>query len=484
MMTLIHTPLKEISKIRETLRATFKAGVTRPLAWRKHQLYQLARLAQNEADVICDALAEDLSKPRVEVLMGEVGAIVERATKSASLLDTWAAAEYPEVPDWQKGWKPTLLKAPRGTVLIISPWNYPFVLTFQPLIGAIAAGCCAVIKPSEGVPHFSQLIADLLPKYLDPSAYRVANGAVQEVTKLLEFQWDHIFYTGNSRVARIIASAAAKYLTPLSLELGGKSPVIVDSACDMDLAAKRILWGKCNNAGQICVAPDYILVPWTKQDELVQGFKKAYKSFFPDGALGDPHYGSIVNELHFNRLCSLLDRTKGDKVTDVIEGRKDSARKRIEPTVVTNVKDGDSLLEEELFGPILPIIPVDGLDEALALINARPHPLVLYAFTEDPHAKQRLIEETQSGGIVFNDTFQQLAVNELPFAGVGESGYGYQVMKYTYDTFTQLRSSIDMPKEAEPLLQLRYPPHGPVAVKALTGAAHLHIPQSTPTDGR
>lgn len=241
------------------------------------------------------------------------------------------------------------------------PWNYPIVLSFQPLIGAIAAGCCAVIKPSEAVPHVSQLIADLLPKYLDPCAYWVVNGAVPEATKLLELQWDHIFYTGNSRVARVIASAAAKYLTPLSLELGGKSPVLVDAAYDMDLAAKRILWGKCNNAGQvsdaacsrdrilksqICVAPDYILVHWTKQDELVQGLKKAYKSFFPDGALGASHYGSIVNEFHFERLSSLLDRTKGEKV---LEGRRDAARKRIEPTVVTNVKDGDSLLEEYAF---------------------------------------------------------------------------------------------------------------------------------------
>jgi len=395
-------------------------------------------------------------------------------------LDAWAAPEHPEVPDLQKGWKPTLLKAPKGTVLIISPWNYPFILTFQPLIGAIAAGCCAVIKPSELVPHVSQLIAELLPKYLDSSAYRVVNGAVQETTKLLELQWDHIFYTGNGRVARIIASAAAKHLTPLSLELGGKSPVLVDSAYDMDLAAKRILWGKCNNAGQICVAPDYILVPRAKQDELVQAFKKAYESFFPDGALGTSYYGSIVNESHFKRLSSLLDRTGGEKVTDVMQGRKDAVRKRIEPTVVTNVKDGDALLEEELFGPILPIVPIDSLDEALAFINARPHPLVLYAFTEDPFVKQRLIDETQSGGIVFNDTFQQLAVTELPFAGVGESGYGYQVLKYTYDAFTQLRSSIDMPKEAEPSLQLRYPPHGPEAVKALTSAVHLSIPRSTP----
>ncbi|KAI9459378.1 aldehyde dehydrogenase [Boletus coccyginus] len=475
--------LEHGAQIRETLVATFKAGVTRPLAWRKHQLYQLARLAQNEADAICDALAKDLSKPKMEVLLTEVGPIVERALKSAEQLDAWAAPEYPEVPDFQKEWKPTVLKAPKGTVLIISPWNYPFIIISQTLIGAIAAGCCGVVKPSEAVPHFSQLIADLLPRYLDPSAYRVVNGAVQEATKLLELQWDHIFYTGNGRVARIIASAAAKYLTPLTLELGGKSPVFVDSAYDMELAAKRILWGKCNNAGQICVAPDYILVHQMKQDELVQGFKKAYKSFFPDGALDSPHYGSIVNELHFNRLSSLLDRTKGKTVTDVSEGRKDAARKRIEPTVVTSVKSGDSLLEEEIFGPILPIISVDSLDEALAFINALPHALVLYAFTEDPIVKQRLIDETQSGGIVFNDTLQQVAVNELPIAGVGESGYGYQTLKYTYDAFTQLRSSIDMPKEAEPFLELRYPPHGPEAMNTLTGAVHLPIPQSTP-DGR
>ncbi|KAF9235408.1 aldehyde dehydrogenase [Melanogaster broomeanus] len=459
MATLLHTPIDEIAKIRDALRATFKSGVTRPVAWRKHQLYQLARMAQNEAEAFCDALAKDLSKPRVEVMAAEVGPVVERALKSAEQLEEWARPECPEVPGWQKGWKPTLLKAPKGTVLIISPWNYPVILTFQPLIGAIAAGCCAVVKPSEAVPHFSQLIAELLPKYLDPSAYRIVNGAVPEGAQLLDLQWDHIFYTGNGRVARIVAAAAVKHLTPLSLELGGKSPVIVDAAYDMDLAAKRILWGKCNNAGQICVAPDYILVPRTKQDELVRGFEKAYKAFFPDGALGD-------------------------KVTGVMEGRKDAARKRIEPTVVKDVKDSDSLMEEEIFGPVLAIIPVDDLEEAIAFINARPHPLVLYVFTEDPVAKEKIINETQSGGIVFNDTFQHLAVGELPFSGIGESGYGYQFMKYTYDTFTHLRSSIDMPKEAEPFLQMRYPPHGAEAAQALAGAAYLPIPPSSPPSGR
>ncbi|KAJ8597086.1 aldehyde dehydrogenase [Rhizopogon salebrosus TDB-379] len=476
MTTFVSTAVDAIPGIRNALRGTFQSGVTRSIPWRQNQLYQLARMAQNERDAICDALQKDLGKPRTEVLMAEVAPVVERAVKTAEQLPQWASPEYPEVPGWQKQWKPTLYKAPKGTVLIISPWNYPVILSFQPLIGAIAAGCTAVLKPSELVPTFSQLLADIMPKYLDPNAYGIVNGYVPETTKLLELQWDHIFYTGNGKVARIIASAAAKHLTPMTLELGGKSPVIIDSTCDIDLAAKRILWGKCNNAGQICIAPDYVVVQRDKQDELVKAFQKHYHAFFPRGALDSPSFGSIVSELHHKRLTSLLARTKGEVV---LQGRADAARKRLEPTIVKDVVDGDSLLEEELFGPILPIVAVDSLKQAIDFVNARSHPLVLYAFTENESVKQQLAAETQSGNIVFNDTFQQLAVNELPFGGVGESGYGSQVMKYTYDTFTQLRSSIDMPKEAEPHLAVRYLPHSEEAVKALTGAVYTPIPRSS-----
>lgn len=432
-------------------------------------------MAQNERELICDALLKDLGKPRTEVLTSEVGSIIERAVKSAEQLPEWAKTEHPDVGDWQKSWNPAIYKAPRGTVLIISPWNYPMILSFQPLIGAIAAGCTAVLKPSELVPTFSQLLEEIVPKYLDPNAYRVVNGAVSETSELLELQWDHIFYTGNGRVARIVASAAAKHLTPLALELGGKSPVIVDSAYDIDLAAKRILWGKCNNAGQICVAPDYILVQRDKQDELVKAFQKHYNAFFPKGALDSPSFGSIVSDSHYKRLTSLLSHTKGEVV---LQGRTDAARRRLEPTIVKDVAEGDSLLEEELFGPILPIVPVDSLKQAIDFVNARSHPLVLYAFSDNESMKQQLLSETQSGGIVFNDTFQQLAVSQLPFAGVGESGYGYQFMKYTYDTFTQLRSSIDMPKEAEARLAMRYPPHSEDAVKSLIAAVYRSIPSS------
>ncbi|KIM65527.1 hypothetical protein SCLCIDRAFT_1212262 [Scleroderma citrinum Foug A] len=475
MTTLTHTAIDEIPKIRDDLRATFRSGVTRPLEWRKHQLYQLVRLAQNEANAICDALARDYTKPRFEV-MGEVATVVERALSSVEQLEEWVKPEQPDVPESQKGWKPTIYKAPKGTVLIISPWNYPMILTLQPLIGAIAAGCCAVLKPSEAVPHFSNLIADLIPKYLDSSAYRVVNGAIPETSKLLELQWDHIFYTGNGRVGRIVASAAAKHLTPCSLELGGKCPVYVDSTFDMDLAAKRILFGKCQNAGQICVAPDYVLVPRQKQDELIQGFEKAYKAFFPNGALDDMHYGSIVNGMHFQRLTNLLDRSEGEKVGGVMAGSKNPENRRFEPIVVKGVKANDSLLEEEIFGPILPIVAVDSLNEAIDFVNERPHPLLLYAFTEDPITKERLINETQSGGITFNDTVQQLFVAQLPFAGIGESGYGYQFLRYTFEAFTHLRSSVDIPKEAEPALSSRYLPRSDEALKFLERAVNMPIP--------
>jgi aldehyde dehydrogenase (NAD+) len=253
------------------------------------------------------------------------------------------------------------------------------ILTFQPLIGAIAAGCTAVLKPSELVPTFSQLLEEIVPKYLDPNVCRVVNGAVPETSELLELQWDHIFYTGNGRVARIIASAAAKHLTPLSLELGGKSPVIIDSAYDIDLAAKRILWGKCNNAGQvslyrpifwaaereflqICVAPDYVLVQRDKQDELVKAFQKHYNAFFPDGALDSPLFGSIVSELHHKRLTSLLSRTKGEIV---LQGRADAARRRLEPTIVKDVADGDSLLEESVLPYVINVILIVFIENSL-----------------------------------------------------------------------------------------------------------------------
>ncbi|KAI0060490.1 aldehyde dehydrogenase [Artomyces pyxidatus] len=453
---LQYTSLDEIQSTYDDLQKTFRAGKARPLAWRQHQLRQLLLMLNENQQAIVGALQADLNKPAAESLLGEVGAGIRTAERTLARVEEWVKPELVAVDEWQQSWSPTINKTPKGVVLIISPWNYPFILNIQPLIGAISAGCPAVLKPSEISAHTSALLADLIHKYLDNSTYRVVNGAVKETTYLLELKWDHIFYTGNSKVARIIATAAAKHLTPCTLELGGKSPVVVDAAhTDLKLAAKRILWGKTTNAGQICVAPDYILIPRDAQDAFIEALKEAYSTFHPGGALGSDSYGSIVSKGHYDRLQDLIKRTTAKPV---IGGGSDGQR-TIEPTVYRDVTQGDALLEGEIFGPLLPLVPVDNIQEAIEFINERSHPLALYVFTDDPEVKQAFVEQTLSGSLVFNDVFQHLSVGELPFQGIGESGYGAQHLKYTFDGFTHHRATVDIPFSAEPILARRYPPY-------------------------
>ncbi|PFH47735.1 hypothetical protein AMATHDRAFT_67022 [Amanita thiersii Skay4041] len=474
-MSTNYTPLEQIPIIRDELRATFRSGRTRSLEWRRHQLLQLARMAKENGDALAAAVNADLGRPKLETFLGEVGPIIERCMICADKLEEWTKPERVEVPDWMKLWNPTVYKAAKGTVLIIAPWNYPMILSLQPLYGAISAGCCAVIKLSELSPNYSALVAELLPKYLDSSAYRTILGAVPEVTKTLELQWDHIFYTGNGKVGRIIAAAAAKHLTPLTLELGGKSPVIIDRDFDLRLAAKRILWGKTTNCGQICVSPDYVLIPRDKQDKFIAAVKDAYAEFYPQGALNSDSFGRVVTETHFKRLLGLLEKTQGQ----IVFGGKNDGKKRIEPTIIRDVKPGDALLDEELFGPLLPLVPVDTLDEAIEYINTRDHALVLYAFTENEEVKKKINENTTSGNLVFNDTFMQLAVNELPFGGVGESGYGRQVLKFSCDLFMYQRSCVDIPRAAEPGLETRYPPYTQEKFEFFSAPARVEIPNSS-----
>ncbi|KAJ7174897.1 aldehyde dehydrogenase [Mycena filopes] len=469
------TPISQLQEIHETLRANFQSGVTRPLAWRKHQILQVARMVQDNAEAVAEALAKDLGKPKAEAYI-EIGTIVEKCLLSVQRLDEWAKPTAVEAPDWQKAWNPTVHKAPKGTVLIIAPWNFPVILTLGPLFGAIAAGCCAVVKPSEMAPHTADVIANLFPKYLDAGAYRVVLGAAPETTALLELRWDHIFYTGNGRIARIISAAAAKHLTPLTLELGGKSPVIVDpSSFDIDLAAKRILWAKVHNSGQICIAPDYILVPRAHQDALVSAFRRWYAEFFAEGSMRSDSIARIVTPAHHSRLVDLLKRSEGRVV---MGGETEEATRKIEPTVLVDVLPGDALMEGEIFGPLLPILAVDSMDEAIDFVRKRDHPLVLYAFTDDPALKERLIAETMSGALVFNDLIQHSGVHDLPFGGVGESGHGSQGLKYTFDAFSYDRASVDIPKESEVFNGVRYPPYTEEKFKAISAAALLPIPSS------
>ncbi|KAG9102504.1 hypothetical protein FRC06_001917 [Ceratobasidium sp. 370] len=468
------TPIAHYAGYRQVLRASFRAGVPRPIEYRQKQLAQLAYMFQDNTQRFTDALYQDLGKPALEVYMAEIGAVVNGALKSAREVSEWAAPTEVQTDDMWKPFAPRIYKAAKGVVLVIGPSNYPCILTMQPLTGAIAAGCCAVVKPSELTPAYANLLAELLPQYLDPACYRVVNGSVPETTALLELQWDHIFYTGSATVAKIVATAAAKHLTPCSLELGGKCAVVLDPNVPADdpeyvlRAARRIMWGKVQHAGQVCISADYMLVHESQVDELVAAFKTVLNQFYPDGALAESAtYSSILNCAHLARQQKLLTDTKG-KI--VIGGKVDETRLKVEPTVVILDDRQDVLMQSEIFGPILPIIPVKDMDDALNFINDLPHALSLYLFSADSALKNRFIKETLSGSIIFNDTFQQLAVTNLPFGCVGASGYGYQGGKYTFDGFTHLRSSIDVPKEAEPHLTIRYPPYTEQTANIFAGA--------------
>jgi acyl-CoA reductase-like NAD-dependent aldehyde dehydrogenase len=342
------------------------------------------------------------------------------------------------------------------------------------LTGAIAAGCPAVVKFSEVVPASAALMQELFPKYLDPKVVRFVNGGIPQTTALLEKRWGHIFYTGNGIVGRIVATAAAKTLTPCTLELGGKSPTIIDPEFDLKIAARRILWGKIQNSGQLCVAPDYVLTTKECEPKLVEAFKEVLAEFYPQGAQASEAYSRMANNRHYKRVETTLQNTKG-KV--VIGGNRDEQDKFIEPTIVTDVGKDDILMQDELFAPVIPIITVKDMDEAIEYINDGENPLALYLFTTNPELKQKVIDYTLSGNVVINDTLQQIAAPDLPFGGVGESGYGLSYGRFIYDGFTHLRTVVDVPPEAEPFFGFRYPPYTAEKADMLKAAmAPLKIP--------
>ncbi|KAJ8090115.1 Hexadecenal dehydrogenase [Marasmius tenuissimus] len=315
-MTLDYTPIDDIPKVHKELNETFIERVSLPIAWRQHQLLQVARMLQENHQAFADALNKDLGRPAHEAYTMEISTMIDRAISSAKALPKWAAPEnkVDDVPDWQKDWRPTVYRTPKGVVLVIAPWNYPVILSIQPLMGAIAAGCPAVLKPSEVASNVATVLAEYIPKYLDNRAYKVVNGGVKETTKLLELKCANLFYTGNGTVARIISAAAAKHLTPLTLELGGKSPVIIDPEVDLDIAAKRVLYGKLSNAGQLCVTPDYIYIPTAKDPDAVKrfvaSFKKAVNECWPNGSLTSSDFSHIINQNHFKRVDNIISRTK------------------------------------------------------------------------------------------------------------------------------------------------------------------------------
>ncbi|MDX3457109.1 aldehyde dehydrogenase family protein [Streptomyces sp. ME02-8801-2C] len=435
------------------LRATFQTGHTKPLAWRKQQLRALRTLLTEHQEVFEQALHTDLGKSATESYVMEIGFLVAEIDHTLRHLDRWLRPSRVSVPLSLMPARASTVREPLGTVLIIAPWNYPLNLALAPLIGALAAGNCVVLKPSEVAPATSAVLAHWLPRVLDPQAVAVVEGGVPETTALLDQRFDHIFYTGNGTVGRIVMAAAARHLTPVTLELGGKSPALVEPGADLATAARRIAWGKFMNAGQTCVAPDYVLAIGEAGTEMEAHLTDAIREMYgPDPARSND-YGRIINERHFDRVAGLLKDGR-----TVVGGDHDRDARYIAPTVLADVDPDSAVMREEIFGPILPIVRVPDLDAAIAFITGRDKPLALYAFTASKSSKRRLIAETSSGGLAFGVPTAQLAVPGLPFGGVGESGMGRYHGSHSLDTFSHTKSVLDKPLQPD-TLRVTYPPY-------------------------
>ncbi|AFR06795.1 aldehyde dehydrogenase [Nocardiopsis alba ATCC BAA-2165] len=420
------------------LRGTFASGRTKPLAWRRAQLRALRRMLVEERPTLEKALQDDLGKSPLEAHTTEIGFVINEIDHTLKHLASWLRPERVSVPMALAPARARRVREPLGTVLVISPWNYPVNLALAPMVGALAAGNSVLLKPSELAPATSNALADLLPRYLDTEAVAVVEGGVPESTALLAERFDHIFYTGNSTVARIVMAAAVEHLTPVTLELGGKSPAIVEPGVDLATVARRLAWGKFTNAGQTCVAPDYVLAIGDTAAGLQRELGAAITEMFGSDPRKSPDYGRVVNERHFDRLTALMD--SGEVV---VGGSSDRADLYIAPTVLGGVSPDSPVMAEEIFGPILPIVEVADLDEAIAYVNDHEKPLALYGFTDSDVTKRRLTTETSSGAVGFGLPIAHLAVPDLPFGGVGESGMGAYHGKASIDVFSHTKSVLD-----------------------------------------
>ncbi|MET0716258.1 MAG: aldehyde dehydrogenase family protein [Mycetocola sp.] len=433
-------------------RDAFRAGTTKPIVWRLRQLTALRRMLLEQGSVLEDALASDLGKSPTESQMSEIGVVVGEIDNTIRHLRRWLRPKRVSVPLSVAPAAARVVREPLGVVLVIAPWNYPVQLALVPLAGALAAGNAVLLKPSELAPATSALLARLIPEYLDRSAVAVVEGGVDETTELLTEKFDHIFFTGNARVGRIVAHAAAEHLTPVTLELGGKSPVYVHDDADPAEIADRLVFGKFLNAGQTCVAPDYVLATPETARRLLPHLQDAVTRLYGDDPQASPDYGRIVNDRQFSRLSGLLDGVRAD-----IGGTTDKATRYIAPTIVDGVGMDAPLMQEEIFGPILPIVHVSGVDQAIEVISEREKPLALYLFTESRAIVRRFLRDTSSGALGVSIPAAHLLVPGLPFGGVGESGMGRYHGEFSIDTFSHHKAVLSKPTRPD-TLKLIYPP--------------------------
>jgi aldehyde dehydrogenase (NAD+) len=437
------------------MRQPVSDGATRPRSWRLEQLDRLERAIAERRDAVLKALASDLGKPPVEAYF-ELVAVQQEIQLVRSRLRRWMAPRAVGLPVFLQPGRAEVIREPLGCVLVIGPWNYPFLLSLQPLVSALAAGNTVVLKPSEHAPATSALIAELISAAFPTTTVQVVQGDGPVAQALLQERFDHIFFTGGERVGRLVMEAAARHLTPVTLELGGKSPAVVLRDADLEVSARRLVWGKCLNAGQTCIAPDYLLVDEAVVTPLIERLGERISQCFGDDPLASDDLGCLVNQAQFERLHALLEgaRSRGQVL---FGGQSDASRRRIAPTLIQVDSLDDPLMHEELFGPLLPVLRVNDLNEAIERINQRPKPLALYLFSKQRDAQQQILERTSSGGVCFNDVVMHVSVPDLPFGGVGNSGMGSYHGEAGFRTFSHERSVLRRPFRLD--VPFRYPPY-------------------------
>ncbi|XP_076832572.1 aldehyde dehydrogenase family 3 member A2a [Brachyhypopomus gauderio] len=434
-------------------RKAFQTGRSKTPAYRIQQLKNLQRFITEKQKDITHALKKDLHKSENGTQLYEILGLEGEINLAISKLSQWMAPRPVTKNLLTISDVVYIQPEPLGVVLIIGAWNYPITVTLQPLVGAIAAGNAVVVKPSEVSAHTAKVL-ELLPLYLDSEMYPVVTGGVPETQELLKQRFDHIFYTGSSVVGKVVMEAAARHLTPVTLELGGKSPCFIDGDCDLRVACRRITWGKFVNCGQTCISPDYILCEPSIQDKVVEEIRKCIKEFYTDDPKTFIDYGRIINQRHFKRVMALIEGS-----TVAIGGENDESQCYIAPTVLRDVSADSKVMQEEIFGPVLPIIPVKGVNEAIQFIREREKPLALYVFSYSNKVIKQMISETSSGALVANDCLVHYSISDLPFGGVGNSGMGRYHGKYTFDQLSHLRSCLLKKLGMEFVNGMRYPPH-------------------------
>lgn len=445
----METLREKINKQREY----FSIGETKDINFRIEKLKKLRDVLKSEEEKVFEALKKDLMKSSFESYVTEVAMVYDEINMHIKNIKKWSKKRRVKTPLVQFPAKSFIQLEPYGVVLIIGPFNYPFMLTMDPLIGAIAAGNTAVIKPSESAPETSKILKEILEKVFDEKYVLHVNPerGKEVVEELLKEKFDYIFFTGSATVGKIVMKAASQYLTPITLELGGKSPCIIDKDCKIELAARRIVWGKLMNSGQTCVAPDYLYVHKDIEKEFIKKLEEEIKNQFGDNPLESEDYSKMVNEREFNRVLSYIDKEKL-----VFGGNYNRKTFQIEPTILKNVTWNDPVMEREIFGPIFPILPFENLDEVIRLVNSKDKPLAIYYFSEDKNKIEKVLNSTSSGGVTINDTLVHVSSSYLPFGGVGNSGMGEYHGKYSFDLFSNKKGVMNRKTFLD--LKIRYAP--------------------------